>query len=411
MKFLYNIGIRAYGLGVATAGLLGKQKAVQWLEGRRNWSEKLKEKNWNSPIWVHASSLGEFEQAKPLIEKIKAKDLKQQILVTFFSPSGYEPSKDYKLADGVFYLPLDTSKNAAFFLDIVRPKLAIFVKYDFWFNFLKVLQTQQIPTLFFSCNFRESQMYFKSSTEWQRDVMRKIDAIYCLNEASKSVLKNHNFTNAKICGDTRFDKVIQNAERITPVDLISEYKGVDELLILGSSWPEEEIVLESFWKTAPDNLKVIIAPHDICEAHLQEIENRFPNKTIRYSKLNNENVGTTNIILIDSIGLLANLYQYGDIAFVGGGFTNDLHNILEPCAMLNALIYGDVISKYPEGQELIDFGGGFAVSNEVDFAKKLNLLLADKTMLDSKKRLCKEFVYQHKGATEVVFEGVSELLV
>jgi 3-deoxy-D-manno-octulosonic-acid transferase len=411
LKFLYNIGIRGYHLGIATAGLLGKDKAVKWLEGRRNWKSKLSEAKWQNPIWVHASSMGEFEQAKPLIEKIRSEHPKQQILVTFFSPSGYEMAKDYQLADEVIYLPLDTKKNARIFIETVQPKIAVFVKYDFWFNFLKELQNQKIPTLYFSCNFRTEQMYFKSSMKWQRSIMQEIDLIYCLNGASKQVLMDNGFTNADICGDTRFDKVKQNAARISEVDFISGFKGDNRLLVLGSSWPEEEEIVEGYWNSEkPNGLKIIVAPHNISEAHLVQIEARFANQIIRYSNLSESLAEQYPIILIDCIGLLANLYQYADISFVGGGFSNALHNILEPAAMGSALLYGNNNKKFPEGKAMEEFGGGHNVSDAKDFNYQMLKWLREPSLLHEVQQKSKSFVDSQVGATNKVYDQVIRLM-
>jgi 3-deoxy-D-manno-octulosonic-acid transferase len=410
MKFLYNIGVRAYGLGVITAGLLGNEKAVKWVEGRRSWQHKLKEKNWKQPIWIHASSLGEFEQAKPLIEKIKNTS-NREIIVTFFSPSGYDYCRNYELADGIFYLPLDIKKNARVFLEVVKPSMAVFVKYDFWFNFLQELQNRNIPTLFFSSNFRENQIYFKKASAWQRSIMRKIDFIFCMNEQSATLLRKHEFINVGVCGDTRFDRVSQNAERCVPMPLIKKFKGEDRLLILGSSWPVEEEILQNYFeKSFPDDLKVIIAPHDISEEHLKDIESRFERGMVRYSRIQKEHIQNYKILLIDNIGMLANCYQYGDIAFVGGGFTNSLHNILEAASMGNVLLYGDDVSKYPEGGQLQRFGGSFMLENGEAFISVMEKLLTSNDVLVKMQERSRAFVGEHKGATDKVYNKVLELL-
>lgn len=392
--------------------MLGSAKAIKWVEGRKDWYAQIKKANLKKVIWIHASSMGEFEMAKPLIEKIREdQDLKKkQIVVTFFSPSGYESGKNYPLADGVFYLPLDTQKNAKKFLDQVQPDLAIFVKYDFWFNLLFELQNRKIPTLYFSSNFRESQFYFKGIAHWQKQLMQKIDRILCINKQAEDVLKNNGFENTGISGDTRFDKVIQNAERCTPIPLIELFAKEGKLLILGSSWPiEEGLISEYLSKFVRDDLKIIIAPHDISEKHLVEIESKIDRGLRRYSRLSKENITSTKIILIDNIGMLSNLYQYGDLAFIGGGFTNALHNILEAAAMKNALIYGRNIKKYPEGIALADQGGSFSVE-AADFDTVLNDLLDNETLLAQCQNTCRDFVYQHQGATDIVFEEVKQLI-
>lgn len=412
MKLLYNIGIRAYGLGVLTAGLLGSGKAIKWVEGRKNWEKQLSQQQLKGCIWIHASSLGEFEMAKPLIELIKS-DVSfkgRKLLVTFFSPSGYEVSKGYPLADYVSYLPLDSANNARKFIDLIAPSAAIFVKYDFWFNLLSLLQKNKIPTLFFSSQFREGQFYFKSSAAWQKKIMQSIDFIYCLNEKSKDVLAANGFSQIGVSGDTRFDKVIQNAERATPIPLIEQFSKDHKILILGSSWPiEEEVLARYLENNVRDDLKVIIAPHDISANHLQEIEAKFPRGLVRYSALNKDNVISTKIILVDNIGMLSNLYQYGDIAFVGGGFTNSLHNILEACAMGNVLIYGNNIKKYPEGIILAEEGGSYSIRQDA-FELVLNGLLDKDDVRIEKQLQCKDFVYRHQGATDIVFKKVKEMM-
>lgn len=412
----YYSGIRTYSLGISLASFLGNEKAKKWINGRKNWKSDLKtfrDKNRNKPlIWFHASSLGEFEQVKPLIEKVKKDDsyTNHIIFVSFFSPSGYEYSLDYELADKVFYLPLDTQNNASYFIETLEPELAVFVKYDFWFNYLNTLQLSQVPIIYFSCNFRPNQIYFKSYAKWQLSILEDIDRIYTLNQSSKNLLSKYNFRSVEVCGDTRYDKVIQNAERKRPIPIIEAFKENSPLLIIGSSWQPEEKIIGKYLAQNNNNLKVIIAPHDISEKHLLEIEKVIPVPMKRYSELTNENVSEINVILIDNIGLLSNTYQYADYAFIGGGFTNDLHNILEAAAFGNVVFYGNNYSKYPEGQELIDFGGGISVANFHEFEQQINQLLSDNQKLKAHQLKAKDFVYQHKGATDIVFNAIKELL-
>lgn len=412
----YYTGIRTYSWGVSLASFLGNEKAKKWINGRKNWKAELKtfrDKNRDKPlIWFHASSLGEFEQVKPLIEKVKQDKVYKNhiIFVSFFSPSGYEYSLDYKLADKIFYLPLDTQRNATYFIETLEPELAVFVKYDFWFNYLNTLQINQIPIIYFSCNFRPNQIYFKSYAQWQLSILEDINHIYTLNESSKKLLSKYNFRSVAVCGDTRYDKVIQNAERKSPIPIIETFKGTNPLMILGSSWQPEENIIAKYLSKNDNELKIIIAPHDISEKHLLEIEKTITVPMLRYSKLTLENISKIKVILIDNIGLLSNTYQYADYAFIGGGFTNDLHNILEAAAFGNVVFYGNNFSKYPEGKELIDFGGSISVANFLEFEQKLNQLISDNQQLKIYKQKAKEFVYQHKGATDIVFNAIKELL-
>ncbi len=416
LNITYYTSIRAYRLGISIAKLFGNEKAKKWISGRKNWRKKLvkfRSKNIEKPlVWFHASSLGEFEQVKPLIERIKKEKIYEDyiLFVTFFSPSGYENSLNYKIADKHFYLPLDTQSNASFFIETLQPDLAIFVKYDFWFNILNTLQEYQVPTIYFSCNFRPDQIYFKSYSKWQLSILEHIDKIFTLNQESKDVLDKYNFLDVEVCGDTRYDKVIQNAERKKSFPNVKSFKNNLPLLILGSSWQPEEKIIAQYLKEKQKELKIIIAPHDISEKHLKEIEKIIDPPLIRYSNLNEENALTNDILLIDNIGMLASLYQYSDYAFIGGGFTNDLHNILEPAAFENIVFYGDKFSKYPEGQELIDFGGAISLNSYTDFKTKFEAIFNDKKTLYSSKKKSKEFVYRHKGASDVVFEAVKKLL-
>ena len=332
------------------------------------------------------------------------------IFVTFFSPSGYEYSLDYKTADKIFYLPLDTQSNATYFISTLEPDLAVFVKYDFWFNYLNTLQLSQVPIIYFSCYFRSSQVYFKSYAKWQLSILEDINRIYTLNKKSADLLSKYNFRMVAVCGDTRYDKVIQNAERKVPISIIEQFASKEPLMILGSSWQPEEKLIAQYLSENKKKLKIIIAPHDISEKHLLEIEKTVPVPILRYSQLTKENVNSINVILIDNIGLLSNTYQYADFAFIGGGFTNDLHNILEAAAFGNIVFYGNKFSKYPEGQELINFGGGISIANYLEFEAQINGLLENSNRRALIQEKSKEFVYQYKGATDIVFQAVKELL-
>jgi len=399
------------------AGFFGNNKAKKWSSGRKNWRETTKSEleNTKKTIWIHATSLGEFEQVKPLIEKIKADSTfsEHKIVVTFFSPSGYEHSKNYELADFKFYLPIDTKANALDFIDLVNPTLVIFVKYDFWFNYLSLLQVRKVPHLFFGCNFRENQIYFKSGNKWQVEILQKINYLFTLNESSLNTLKNKGFSNMEICGDTRFDKVIQNANRCQPIDLVDKFKQDKKLLILGSSWEkEEDILTEHLLKNRGWNeqLKIIIAPHNIYSNHVSEIMAKLPTESLKFSEAHEGNVQQFDILIIDNIGMLSNLYQYGNIAFIGGGFTNRLHNILEAATFSNALLYGDNHAKFPEGKQLINAKGGFAIKDANQFTKCLNGFLENTSLLETTQNNAKAFIENNKGATEIVFKEVKQLI-
>ncbi len=417
MKAIYNIGVRSYSLGVKLAGVFGNSKAKNWTAGRKDWRKNIKTDlgNTEKNIWIHATSLGEFEQVKPLIEKIKADNAfsEYKVVVTFFSPSGYEYSKNYELADFKFYLPIDTKINAVDFIKLINPSVAIFVKYDFWFNYLELLQKKQIPHLFFGCNFRENQIYFKSVNKWQVQILQKINRLFTLNKQSFDVLKNNNFSNMEICGDTRFDKVIQNANRCQPILLIEQFKQNKKLLILGSSWEKEEDILADYLSSNKywnQHLKIIIAPHNIYGNHVSEIIGKLPVKSLKFSEANENNIEDFDMLIIDNIGMLSNLYQYGNISFIGGGFTNRLHNILEAATFSNALIYGNNHAKFPEGKQLTAANGAFAINDANGFAKHLNRFIENNGLLEATQCKAKAFIENNKGATDIVFKGVEDLL-
>ena len=417
LKAIYNIGVRSYSLGVKLAGAFGNSKAKKWAAGRKHWRKTIKNQlgNTEKNIWIHATSLGEFEQVKPLIEKIKA-DIafsEYKIVVTFFSPSGFDYSKNYDLADFKFYLPIDTKINATDFIELIDPSFAIFVKYDFWFNYLTLLQKKQIPHLFFGCNFRENQIYFKPGNKWQVEILQRINRLFTLNKQSFDVLKNNNFSNIEICGDTRFDKVIQNARRCKPIGLVEKFKQNKVLLILGSCWEKEENILADYLEKNKEwnkQLKIIIAPHNIYGNHISEIIGKLPVKSLKFSEANEHNIEGFDVLIIDNIGMLSNLYQYGNISFIGGGFTNRLHNILEAATFSNALIYGNNHGKFPEGKQLIEANGAFTIKDANDFSNCINRFLENKKLLESTQQHAKAFIDTNKGATDIVFKGINKLL-
>lgn len=417
MKLLYNIGIRSYSLSVLTAGIFGNKKAVEWVEGRKNWQEYLgrfKNAVENRPIvWVHASSLGEFEQAKPFIEQFKSNESYKEfvILVTFFSPSGFNYAKDYEQADGVMYLPIDTKKNARYFIQTLRPEVAIFVKYDFWFNFLSELQESKIPTIYFSSKFRQGQFYFKKGMEWQLNIMKKIDVIQTHDQRSLELLKRNGFNNVELGGDTRFDKVWQNKDQFKEIDKIKQFKKGVTLLLLGSSWPpEEEITAVVQEQILNLGYKICIAPHNISSDHILQIQKQFPNH-ILFSEINSEtDLSGHSVLIIDNIGILKNLYYYSDVAFVGGGFSNKLHNILEPAVFSNVVLFGDNHSKFPEAEELMQEEGAFEINSSAELLSFIENVVINEDELENLQDKALNYITSNRGATLKLFKVVDQYL-
>lgn len=418
MIFLYQIFIHLFTFFTHAASLFNR-KAKLFVGGRKNIFDELKRQLSEPPtpnsqlMWFHCSSLGEFEQARPLIEKFKVDKLKFKILITFFSPSGYEARKNYIGADFIFYLPMDTKSNAKRFLDIVMPSQVFFVKYDFWHNYLNELNKRKIPTYLVSANFRDEQ--FKGFYgKYLRKVMPFFHHIFVQNESSQKLLSANGISNVTVSGDLRYDKVSQTVLNPKKISMVEQFKGNGKILIGGSTWEKDEQIISDFGFKISD-LKLIIAPHEINESHIQSTIQQFNHSTIlRFSEISKEPVSTAlgklkeaKILIIDNIGMLSSLYQYADMAYIGGGFGSGIHNILEALAFGVPVIFGPNHYKFPEAKEIIEQGGGFSISNQEDFRKAMNLLLSDEKILKMASMVCKNFVSKRKGAVEKIVGSLS----
>lgn len=409
MLWIYNSGIYLYALSIRIASLLNK-KAKLWKEGRKNIFVQLEnafKNEQSSVIWFHCASLGEFEQGRPLIEKIKDKHPHYKILITFFSPSGYEIRKNYSGADYVFYLPIDTCYNATKFIEIIQPKMAFFIKYEFWYYYLNTLNKKQIPTYLISALFRKSQIFFKPYGSLFRKILKCYDYIFVQDDDSMELLMKLGLKNICVSGDTRYDRVSEIAAQAKSLELIEIFKGEKRLIVAGSSWPTEEKFIATYIQQKGFTHKFIFAPHDISENHLLQIEKLFSKyKCIRYSKTNKENIAEFDILIIDNIGLLSSLYKYADFAIIGGAFGSGLHNILEAVVYGCPVIFGPKYYHFPEAVELLNAGGAYSVRNVKELINAINFLSSP----DNKEFLyktCKDFVSSRKGATEKIFNQVS----
>jgi len=376
-------------------------KAKQWVVGRKNIFEKIKStiQSTDTIAWFHCASLGEFEQGKPVIEGYKTKYPEHKILITFFSPSGYELRKDYSGADYIFYLPIDSYGNAKRFVEMVQPKKAFFIKYEFWFFYLQQLSINKIPTYLISGVLRKNQVFFKWYGVWYRKMLHFFSHFYVQNEVSKKLLTAHGFNNVTLSGDTRFDRVYENSLHPEKMPILESFKANNNIIIGGSSWPTEEKILAEYFSKQGANFKLIIAPHDVSKNHVQQIESLFKNKCIKYSEATEQNVVDKKVLIIDSIGILANAYQYANVAFIGGGFTGALHNILEPCSYGNLVLFGPHHRKFHEAQGLINSGGAFVVSN----ASELEAIIEQKQeALSAIKEQNKAFIVENKGASSTI---------
>ena len=379
MRFLYNISIFSYLILIRIASLFNP-KAKLWIAGRKGVFQKIKlaidtskSNSSNSRlIWFHCASLGEFEQGRPLMELIKKQDSSVKILLTFFSPSGYEIRKNYSGADFVFYLPIDTQKNARKFIEIIEPSSVFFIKYEFWYNYLNELKKKNISTYLVSGIFREDHYFFKPFGSWFREQLNCFTQFFLQDEKSEQLLNSIGYENTTISGDTRFDRVFEISSNIQKNNLVEQFIQDKKVLIAGSTWGEDERVVSSL---KLENFKLIIAPHEIDEPHIQSIILQYINsKIIRYSLANDQNIASADILIIDNIGMLSSLFQYGTIAFIGGGFGKGIHNILEAATFGLPIIVGPNYQKFTEAKDLIKLGGAFTISSVDDFQKTITLL-------------------------------------
>ena len=328
-KALYNLGIRSYRLLVKIAALRNP-KARKLAEGQKSIfpyldKEVTKEGEY---IWIHASSLGEFEQGRPLIEELKKQYPDKKIALTFFSPSGYEVRKNYPLADLVCYLPFDLPRNVCRFLDLLRPSIAIFIKYEFWGNYLRELRRRQIPTYIISAIFRPDQIFFRPYGEIFRRMLRTYAHLYVQNETSRELLAGIGIHNVSVVGDTRFDRVVDIRRQAKKLPIAEAFSAGRQVLIAGSSWPKDEDIFIDYFNRHPE-LRLIIAPHEIHESHITEILGKLKRPAVRYTQTNEAEAATADCLIVDCFGLLSSIYQYGQMAYIGGGFGVGIHNVPE----------------------------------------------------------------------------------
>ncbi len=401
MNLLYSLGIRIYGAILWLAQFFNP-KAKSWVAGRKNFWERLPRIENQEVYWFHCASLGEFDQGLPLINQLKSNNPSIYILVTFFSPSGYENyHKRKNSADFVCYLPLDTKANARKFIQHFKPVKVFFIKYEFWTNYISEAKKLNAKVYSISALFRADHRFFKWYGGQFRETLRKIDYFFIQNESSLKLLQSIDINQATLTGDTRFDRVIENKENVQKDAVLEAFTQKDKAFVIGSSWPEDEDLLQNL--ILASKLPIIIAPHDISESHLTQIEQKFEKETVRYSNWNAES--NKNIIILDSIGKLANAYSYGQIAYVGGGFTGSLHNILEPAVFGLPVIFGPKHKRFPEAQTFIDVGVGFSVANDEELNLAYQTILQN---LEDLKIKTSNLVLESKGATQKIIDFLNK---
>lgn len=403
MRWLYNIGIQGYYLLIRISSLRNK-KAQKWINGRRDIFTKLQQTivPGEPLLWFHASSLGEFEQGRPVIESIKQRNPGYKILLTFFSPSGYELRKNYPKADYVFYLPLDTRKNAARFLDIVKPEKVFFIKYEFWFNFLTELRKRQVPTYIFSALFRPSQIFFKPWGKWFRKALLTFEKIFVQNQESFSILNKYGFNNVQICGDTRLDAVGGIADAAPRLEKMEQFCGNEKPIIAGSTWKEDEDLFIRFINETNSGTKFIVAPHEVNEQSIERITNALNKPYVLYSKASKEELSRSEVLIVDGYGYLISLYRYGKFAYVGGGFTDGIHSILEPAAFGLPVIFGPDYYKFQEAHDLLKLGAASTVSDYQGLASVFYQYLSNPKALSSSAEIAQNYVSKNRGASEQI---------
>ena len=367
MRLIYNISIWLYVVTIRIASLYNL-KAKKWVKGRENIFSELEAvvKNQKNIVWFHCASLGEFEQGKPIIEAYKLNHPTHQILLTFFSASGFEIKKNTALANWVFYLPADTTSNAKKFINLVNPIKVVFIKYEFWFNYMSQLKKQNIPFYSVSTIFREGQVFFKY--QWFAKQLKNVTHFFVQDEKSAELLNSIGFSNFTISGDTRFDSVVANTKNPTKITLVELFSKNKKTIICGSTWAKDEMILIQYIKNHPEN-NYVIAPHELDNIfNLQKQSNG-----LLYSNANKKNIFTTNVLIIDSIGLLATIYQYGNLAYIGGGFGSGIHNILEAASFGLAVIFGPNYQKFNEAISLINKKGAISISNYEELSSAIDI--------------------------------------
>lgn len=405
MRLIYNLGVRLYQLMITIAALFNN-KAKLLVNGRKETMDKLSYMRFDKPvIWFHAASLGEFEQGRPLIESIKKSHPDKLILLTFFSPSGYEVRKNYSMADYVFYLPSDTAQNAKKFIDAVKPEMAFFIKYEFWFHYLSALKKRQIPVYGVSVIFREHQPFFRWYGAWFRQILGFYTKFYLQDKKSLELLNQAGYSHAQVCGDTRFDRVFEIVSSCRDIAIAQRFvANCPKTIVAGSTWFKDEQHLARFVNENRD-VKLILVPHEVHEEHIAKTETLFSVAVFRYTQAPN-NVGIYNVMIVNTVGLLSSLYRYGKVTYIGGGFGKGIHNTLEAATFSKPVIFGPNYKKFKEANDLIDRGCGFSINNYDGLKDNLNTLLTNDELLNATGEKAFEYVSSMRGATSTIMREV-----
>lgn len=409
MRILYHLVIRMYLAVVYTSALFLK-KSRDWTQGRKGLFRQMRQVAGHQKplVWFHCASLGEFEQGRPVIERFREEFPAYTILLTFYSPSGYQIRKSYKGADYVFYLPADTCSNAKMFLDLWKPDIAVFIKYEYWYNFLHALRKRNIPVVVVSAIFQPGQHFFRPFGGWFRKHLRDVSHFFVQDQQSEELLRGIGISRLTLSGDTRFDRVMAIARNPADIRLLEAFTKGHPILIAGSTWEADEHLLAQIWRERTLPLKMLIAPHQIHEEAIRRLANQFGAHTRRFSELKDAVPQDTEVLIIDSIGMLSQLYRYGDVAYIGGGFGKGIHNILEAATFGLPVIFGPRYQTFREAVDLIERGGAFSVQTAKDASEILQTLLDDKAFRQHAAATCIQYVSEKAGATDQVMDGLRD---
>ncbi len=411
MRFLYNIGIYIYYLLIKIASVFDS-KALKLVKGRKNIFETMffHCNEDDKIIWFHCASLGEFEQGRPVIERLKTNHPGYKLLITFFSPSGFEVRKNYKNADYVFYLPFDTPSNTKKFLDIWNPSIAVFIKYEFWYNYINELHSRGIPIILISAIFRKNQHFFKFYGLWFKKQLKKITYILVQNRESLNLLSKVGIRNVSLSGDTRFDRVYDISLKPERFEEIEKFVQSSIIFIAGSTWPKDEEILTDLINKNYRGIKYIIAPHEIKNDNIESFCKKIEGKTVKLSDADKTSFPEAQVLIIDYIGILSNVYQYASVAYIGGGFDKGIHNILEAAVFGMPVIFGPKYNKFAEASELVKYGGAFPVNNKSELLAITYKILSNYSILKETSACSKNYVRLKKGATEKTISIINAMI-
>jgi 3-deoxy-D-manno-octulosonic-acid transferase len=412
-EYVYTFALQIYALLIRQVSWWNP-KARQWVSGRKALFAQIAQAlQGNTAViaWFHCASLGEFEQARPVMEAFRENYPGYKILLTFFSPSGYEVRKNYQGADYIFYLPLDTRDNALQFIRLVKPAIAFFAKYEFWYHYLTQLKREEIPSISFSAIFREEQVFFRKYGGFFKNILQEFEHIFVQNQQSATLLQSIGIQQVSVAGDTRFDRVKTICEQKKDLPLVQNFKNGQKLLVIGSCWPQDMAVLMPFLKDFTEPLKIIIAPHEIHAEEIKNLQEQLHKKSVRFSQATASTVAAYEVLIIDNIGMLSSLYQYGEFAYIGGAFGKGLHNILEAATFGMPIFFGPNYQKFQEAKDLLELKGAFSVNNTEQFARHFTGLYTNEAARQEKATIAKQYVQENTGATEKILGYCQKLLL